>query len=745
MGEMSDYYAALKHVAKAMCDLRETITPDQSFFAKIQFTENLDRAGAADEAASVRTEILRTVPTAIEETLETITRESRYQPHYQIDEHRLICHQLVLCFVSAAKGLTKHLRDGGCDEDVKTICRAALSFFARISDTAKDIDGLRRTFGNIMFASAFFHFELARILKAEGEIGGAIFHSEEAIRAGRGNFPIGWDFLGDIVADLGGDIDAIREAADRFAGVPIEPMEFPVTRWGLVRNAMNWLNAVEACRDGSSAEEGRRIAIAAFNMHHVQFCFALSCVLLAMGHRVDFVWLPSMRHERPHNPEPYYGYWDEQVMAGELDRLQRVHSLETLELFDLCGFPLVEETEEMRAECRYQAQIDTINMLARVEVSDEESSNAFRSSRYALNLDALRRLQSFFEARPCDLAIVFNGGVMEYGPIFYEARRRNVRVITFESSAQRRGNYVMSVNRTFADRDTAELWRVDDPHVMSAERRERVLDWLDAHGAGDHGSNGPRGKRVISLPEDRELLESMGLNPDKPTVTMFPNLTWDTGVIGRDSIFDSVRDWVLSTVEYFEHRPQHQLIIRIHPLEKSRSSEYVGQFVRDRWPTLPTNVHIVESEEPLSSYRLLDVTQLVLVYTGNLGIESSMFGMHVVCAGRPHYGGRGFTREPGSRDAYFKLIERILNDPEETKITEREIELAWCYGDIYWNQIPQPYPWKYDDFLSSVKKDWPMDRVLSPEGMAKFGRTFRLFAGDHDLANGMIGSAPDRT
>ena len=60
--------------------------------------------------------------------------------------------------------------------------------------------------------------------------------------------------------------------------------------------------------------------------------------------------------------------------------------------------------------------------------------------------------------------------------------------------------------------------------------------------------------------------------------------------------------------------------------------------------------------------------------------------------GRPHYGGRGFTREPGSRDAHFELIERILNDPEETKITEREIELAWCYGDIYWNQIPQPYP-----------------------------------------------------
>ena len=151
------------------------------------------------------------------------------------------------------------------------------------------------------------------------------------------------------------------------------------------------------------------------------------------------------------------------------------------------------------------------------------------------------------------------------------------------------------------------------------------------------------------------------------------------------------------------------------------------------------NVALIDGSHPVGSYELLDLCQLVLVYTGNLGIEATIYGIRAIIAGQPHYAGKGFTCEPSSKEAYFKEIEKVLSDPDANAVSEREIELACAYGDIYWNYIPQPYPWKYDDFLTSIENDWSMDRLLSKEGFEQFGRTFAFFAGEEIQEDGMIG------
>ena len=158
-------------------------------------------------------------------------------------------------------------------------------------------------------------------------------------------------------------------------------------------------------------------------------------------------------------------------------------------------------------------------------------------------------------------------------------------------------------------------------------------------------------------------------------------------------------------------------------------------------PLAPGSIiqHVIEAKDPVSSYRLLEVSQLGLVYTSTLGLEMQMFGMHCICAARAIYCGLGFTREPHSRDHYFAMIAEILADPEATKTTQREIELAWCFADLIMNMTGKPVPWTYNDSWTSILGDWPMERVLSPEGERAFGRTFALLAGDHDLPDGIVG------
>ena len=60
---------------------------------------------------------------------------------------------------------------------------------------------------------------------------------------------------------------------------------------------------------------------------------------------------------------------------------------------------------------------------------------------------------------------------------------------------------------------------------------------------------------------------------------------------------------------------------------------------------LPANVILVPPDQPLSSYGLLAVSDLVLGYTTTVGLEAAVRGIPVAVAAETHYRGRGFTTD----------------------------------------------------------------------------------------------------
>lgn len=235
------------------------------------------------------------------------------------------------------------------------------------------------------------------------------------------------------------------------------------------------------------------------------------------------------------------------------------------------------------------------------------------------------------------------------------------------------------------------------------------------------------------------MLSDIGLDPDKPTVALYPNVTWDTATLDRDVAFSSVADCVVRTGEYFERHPEWQLVIRTHPAEMQTSDEFVGEIVKKRWPTLAPNISLVETDEPNLGYRLLGAAQLGLYYTGILGLEMAMMGIIGITPARPPIGGFGFTREAATPEAYFELIERTLIDPEGAAMTADEIERAWRFADLYMVQMLKTLPWSYRQFWPSILEKWPMARVLGDEGRKAFGDIFAVFGGEVDLPEGMVG------
>jgi hypothetical protein len=167
------------------------------------------------------------------------------------------------------------------------------------------------------------------------------------------------------------------------------------------------------------------------------------------------------------------------------------------------------------------------------------------------------------------------------------------------------------------------------------------------------------------------------------------NITWDSAVIGREVAFSSIQDWIAAAIEAFASRPDHELVVRLHPAEVrlhgQTTREALGPFIQRRFSSLPDNVRVVAADEDVSSYELMRDADLGLVLTSTVGLELALLGTPVIVAGKPHYSRRGFTNDPASAEEFITMLDAGLADPGAL-VADRE--LARRYANAFLFDLP---------------------------------------------------------
>ncbi len=79
-------------------------------------------------------------------------------------------------------------------------------------------------------------------------------------------------------------------------------------------------------------------------------------------------------------------------------------------------------------------------------------------------------------------------------------------------------------------------------------------------------------------------------------------------------------------------------------------------------PSLP-NVMIIGPNETLSSYELIQRLKFVMVYNSSIGLEASLLGRPVLCAGKARYTQYPTVFFPDSLAQYEDLLDNFLSSP----------------------------------------------------------------------------------
>jgi hypothetical protein len=213
-------------------------------------------------------------------------------------------------------------------------------------------------------------------------------------------------------------------------------------------------------------------------------------------------------------------------------------------------------------------------------------------------------------------------------------------------------------------------------------------------------------------------------------VLLATNVVGDSLTLGRQVFSDSMTEWLERTARFFAGRPGVQLVVRIHPGELVTKGPSVAGVLQRTLPgSLPENIRLVSADAPVNTYDLVAIADLGLVYTTTVGLEMAMSGLPVIVVGQTHYRDKGFTLDPRSWQDYFELLDRALAGPQAFRPSREQVERAWEYAYRFFFEYPQPYPWHLVHLWKDIE-EWPQERVLSEEGQARFGDTFRYLAGE---------------
>ncbi|MCP4143303.1 MAG: glycosyltransferase family 4 protein [Chloroflexi bacterium] len=475
---------------------------------------------------------------------------------------------------------------------------------------------------------------------------------------------------------------------------------------------------VEQAKAAQRPKTGKRVLIFTMLRYWVEHSAMTALALAALGHEVTLAYLP-------------HAHWKKPVSKFDLrrqdlylkDALKPLNGMvQTISLLDA---PQADSLpEEISKQLDAAAYRDTQYSLLHEEIDVESNLYAMRHTR---DLRHASVILAFLQKNSFDAITLPNGSILEFGMTFKVAQYLNIPVTTYEYGEQSERIW-MAQNADVMRQDTSNLWNAKkDTHLSEAEW-DRVKDFFSARQGGGLWENFSRTWQNIESQGASKVREELGLD-ERPLILLPANVLGDSLTLGRHTFSKSMTEWMTRTIEFFAKRDDVQFVLRVHPGEGIGWGLSVYDILTEKYPELPENIHILRADAKINTYDLVNTADIGLVFTTTVGMEMAMIGLPVIVTGQTHYRGKGFTLEPNSWEEYFEILEKVIADPKAHAPSREDVESAWTYAYRFFFEYPQPYPWHVQHFWEDEEK-WPLEKVMTEEGLSKFEKTFSYLAGE---------------
>jgi hypothetical protein len=350
-------------------------------------------------------------------------------------------------------------------------------------------------------------------------------------------------------------------------------------------------------------------------------------------------------------------------------------------------------------------------VLRRHHLVDDENTR-YLTREYLLSAWNLKRESEklIIDSHP-SAVVVFNGMTYPEALVRWVARKHNVPVYSHEVG-------MLPLSAFFTDKDaTAYPVKVDESFRLSEGQNRKLDDYLEKRFEGKFVTAG-----VQFWPEMKSLDKAFNEKAKnfKAIVPVFTNVVFDTSQSHANVVFDQMFDWLDTVLQEIKTHCNILFVIRAHPDELrpgKESRETVADWVSSRSVDSLSNLIFIPSNKYISSYDLIRIAKFVMVYNSTIGLEASIMGKPVLCAGQARYTLIPTVYFPKSRKEYREklcqfLDQEKLENPKKYRLNARRV----MYSQLFRASLP------FEQFLENdgvwqgyvCLKEFPLENI-SPE------------------------------
>jgi len=355
-----------------------------------------------------------------------------------------------------------------------------------------------------------------------------------------------------------------------------------------------------------------------------------------------------------------------------------------------------------------------LRWILRVHHLQDDESTRYLLREYALSAwNVAQKFSKLLDETNPRAVIVFNGQFFPEATARYIALKRGIRVITHEVGLQ-------PASAFFTDGEaTAYPIHIPDSFEMNAEQNAKLDAYLAKRFQGDFTMAGIKFWADMKGLDESFLKKAAGF---KQIVPVFTNVIFDTSQPHANTVFEDMFNWLDMVLEIIKEYPDTLFVIRAHPDElrvRKASRETVEGWVEAHGVTDLPNVVFVSPRETLSSYELILKSKFVMVYNSTIGLEASIMGAPVLCAGKAR-----FTQYPTVffpqtiEDVRRKMKEFLAADAIDVPLEFKRNARRFLYYQLFRTSLP------FGDFLEpSVRttqtrlKSFRMDELIESDSV----------------------------
>jgi len=276
--------------------------------------------------------------------------------------------------------------------------------------------------------------------------------------------------------------------------------------------------------------------------------------------------------------------------------------------------------------------LPSLRWILRIHHLNDCENTRYLAREYMLSaFNVIREFEKLIERVHPSAVVVFNGMFFPEAAVRWIAQQHRVPVYSHEVG-------MLPFSAFFTAKEaTAYPVKVDENFHLTGEQHSRLDEYLSQRTKGRFVTAG-----IKFWPEMRELDSAFWnrANTFKSIVPVFTNVIFDTSQGHANVLFDHMFEWLDALLKEIQKHPETFFIIRAHPDEArpgKESLETVSNWVDERSLAEHANVLFIPPTQYISSYELITHAKFVMVYNSTVGLEASVMGKPVLCAGKARY------------------------------------------------------------------------------------------------------------